>query len=147
MAWTTRNIAFVSVCLMAIAQWASAQTFSVLYSFQNKTDGSNPQVSLFLNGIYGTTFLGGDPNCACGTIFQLLPNGTFSTLHTFVGTDGANPIGNLIADANGSLYGTTSQGGVGSLAAGTIFKLAPHIHAPVLYRLMVTVGVWMRPSK
>ena len=125
MAWTTRNIAFVSVCLMAIAQWASAQTFSVLYSFQNKTDGSNPQVSLFLNGIYGTTFLGGDPNCACGTIFQLLPNGTFSTLHTFVGTDGANPIGNLIADANGNLYGTTSQGGTGSLAAGTIFKLAP----------------------
>ena len=125
MARTIRNIAFVSVCLVAIAQVTSAQAFSVLYSFQNKTDGSNPQVGLFLNGIYGTTFLGGDPGCACGTVFRILPNGTFSTLHTFVGTDGANPMGNLVADANGNLYGTTSQGGTGSLAAGTIFKLAP----------------------
>lgn len=122
---TTRNVAFFSVCLLAIAQLASAQTFSVLYSFQNKTDGSNPQASLFLNGIFGTTFLGGDPGCACGTVFELLPNGTFSTLHTFVGTDGGNPMGNLIADASGNLYGTTSQGGTGSLAAGTIFRLAP----------------------
>jgi uncharacterized repeat protein (TIGR03803 family) len=125
---TTLNLAFVAVCLMAVAELASAQTFSVLYSFQNKTDGSNPQVSLFLNGIYGTTFLGGDPGCACGTVFELLPNGTFSTLHTFVGTDGANPIGALIADASGNLYGTTSQGGTGALAAGTIFKLAPPAH-------------------
>ena len=100
-----------------------AQTFSVLYSFQGNTDGSNPQAGLFLNAVYGTTFIGGDPTCACGTVFELLLNGTFTTLHTFVGTDGANPTAGLVADALGNLYGTTSQGG--SFGAGTVFKLAP----------------------
>lgn len=101
-----------------------AQTFSVLYSFQNTTDGSNAQAGLFLNGaIYGTTLLGSDPTCGCGSVFELASNGSLTTLHAFVGLDGANPVGNLIADASGNLYGTTSQGGASS--AGTVFMLSP----------------------
>ena len=38
------------------------------------------------------------------------------------GSDGNSPISNLVRDAAGNLYGTTSEGGLGS---GTIFKLAP----------------------
>jgi uncharacterized repeat protein (TIGR03803 family) len=38
------------------------------------------------------------------------------------GTDGNSPISNLVFDAAGNLYGTTSEGGLGS---GTIFKLSP----------------------
>lgn len=111
------------VFLFAIPQSVHAQTFSVLYSFQNTTDGSNPQVGLYSNAIYGTTFLGGDPTCACGTVFELTTTGTFTTLYSFVGTGGANPIGGLLADTKGNLYGTTSQGGAES--AGTVFKLSP----------------------
>jgi uncharacterized repeat protein (TIGR03803 family) len=116
----------LAAVLMSLAfspQLVQAQTFSVLYSFQNKTDGSNPQAGLFLNGaIYGTTYVGGDPMCICGSIFQF-SSGTLTTLHEFVGTDGANPAGSLIADASGNLYGTTSQGGASG--AGTVFELSP----------------------
>lgn len=114
-----------SLCLIAPTHLAQAQTFRSVYSFQDKKDGRNPQAGLFTDAIYGTTFLGGDPACACGTIFKLLPAGTIKTLHTFVGTDGANPTAGLVADKNGNLFGTTSQGGSGSPSAGTVFKLAP----------------------
>ena len=40
------------------------------------------------------------------------------------GTDGNSSISNLVSDAAGNLYGTTSEGGLGS---GTIFKLTPGV--------------------
>ena len=36
---------------------------------------------------------------------------SLTTLVNFNGANGANPQGNLIADANGSLFGTTEDGG------------------------------------
>jgi uncharacterized repeat protein (TIGR03803 family) len=46
---------------------------------------------------------------------------TLSTLHTFAGgdTDGAYPLGGVIMDSEGNLYGTTIAGG----SQGTVFKL------------------------
>lgn len=45
-------------------------------------------------------------------------------LHTFKnGSDGADPLGGLIADGNGNLYGTTSTGGANN--GGTVFELTP----------------------
>ena len=38
------------------------------------------------------------------------------------GSDGSGPISNLVADAAGNLYGTTSEGGA-ACSCGTIFKL------------------------
>ncbi len=55
----------------------------MLYPFQGKKDGRNPQVGLFLDAVYGTTFLGGDSHCACGTIFKLSPRGALTVLHAF----------------------------------------------------------------
>ena len=50
--------------------------------------------------------------------------GTLTTLNTFNNTNGAKPLGSLIADSAGNLYGTTSEGGVrGSI--GTVFELSP----------------------
>jgi uncharacterized repeat protein (TIGR03803 family) len=123
--FTALTALLAPMCLIATMPLAQAQTFRAVYSFQGKTDGRNPQVGLFTNAIYGTTFLGGDPTCACGTIYKLLPAGTIKTLHTFVGTDGANPTAGLVEDKNGNLFGTTSQGGIGNSSAGTVFKLAP----------------------
>lgn len=122
---TALTALFAPMFLIAATHLAQAQTFRAVYSFQDKKDGRNPQVGLFTDAIYGTTFLGGDPTCGCGTIFKLLPGGTIRTLHTFVGTDGANPTAGLVEDNNGNLFGTTSQGGNGSSSAGTVFKLAP----------------------
>jgi uncharacterized repeat protein (TIGR03803 family) len=50
---------------------------------------------------------------------------TFTTLHDFDGSDGQNPQGNLISDAEGNLYGTALYGGSSncSLGCGTVFEL------------------------
>src|SRR6266568_289454 len=58
-----------------------------------------------------------------------------TTLHAFAGTqtggvaDGAWPIGELVADKRGNLYGTTAEGGTGICTfdpgCGTVFELSP----------------------
>jgi uncharacterized repeat protein (TIGR03803 family) len=46
-------------------------------------------------------------------------------LHSFTGApDGANPLGVLVADKTGNLYGTTWEGGV-SYSEGAVFQLSP----------------------
>jgi uncharacterized repeat protein (TIGR03803 family) len=63
-------------------------------------------------------------------------------LHSFMGgyDDGANPMAELIADAQGNFYGTTANGGseddcypAGGYGCGTVFKLAPDGTEKVLY--------------
>jgi uncharacterized repeat protein (TIGR03803 family) len=46
---------------------------------------------------------------------------TFTVLHTFTGPDGANPVGGLVQDDAGNLYGTTYFGG--SFTNGVAFKI------------------------
>jgi hypothetical protein len=51
--------------------------------------------------------------------------GTETVLHTFTGgAGGANPVGGLIRDTAGNLYGTTQDGGSGS-GVGLVFELTP----------------------
>jgi uncharacterized repeat protein (TIGR03803 family) len=50
----------------------------------------------------------------------------YSVLYSFTGgTDGSLPLGGLISDANGNLYGTTTVNG-GPSDAGTVFELSPN---------------------
>jgi len=88
--------------------------FNILYS--NFSGGAGPEASLTMDAagnLYGTTST--DGRHASGTVFKLTPsNGgwTYNTLYTFTGgSDGAQPISNIIFDANGNLYGTASAGG------------------------------------
>ncbi len=73
--------------------------------------------------LYGSTVAGGSAND--GVAYELSPaRGTWTEtlLHTFTGgSDGANPLGTLLSDASGNLYGTTSEGG--TAGDGTVFKL------------------------
>jgi hypothetical protein len=100
-------------------------TEKVLHSFAGGTDGANPNGGLVLDGkgnVYGTTYAGGNQGGQCGTVgcgtaFQLKPPTTKGgawtekQLHVFTdGSDGAEPAGNLIFDAEGSLYGTALGG-------------------------------------
>jgi uncharacterized repeat protein (TIGR03803 family) len=55
---------------------------------------------------------------------------TLHVLHAFTGgTDGGYPLGSLLRDAAGNLYGTTSDGGV----VGTVFKVDTSGKETVLY--------------
>jgi len=57
---------------------------------------------------------------AVSTTAQSSPAYTFKTLHKFTGGDGAEPLGGLIQDAAGNLYGTTAVRG--PYSNGTVFK-------------------------
>ena len=102
-------------------------THTVLYSFQGGSDGSDPQGGLVFDAsghLYGTTLYGGGGG---GTAYKLSPPSVSgaawseSILHSF-SSGGTNPLGSLILDAQGNLYGTAFGGGLGF---GSVFKLAP----------------------
>jgi len=109
--------------VLVAASAAPAQTFKILYAFAGSSDGANPTASLIQDAsgnLYGTTFSGGA--FKHGTVFKLDTNGTETVLHSFTGlTDGINPLGGVLMDAAGNLYGTTLYGGAAN--SGTVFKL------------------------
>jgi uncharacterized repeat protein (TIGR03803 family) len=105
-------------------------TLTSLYSF-NSTDGSKPfgpVIQATDGNLYGTASTGGGTTeCeeGCGTIFEITRSGTFTTLHTFSSTDGANPEGGVLQATNGSFYGTTEYGGTNGFGGeGTVFSLS-----------------------
>jgi uncharacterized repeat protein (TIGR03803 family) len=121
---------------------------TTLYSFcslADCTDGQSPTGVLVQGAdgnFYGTTKFGGlGSQCyngspgieGCGTVFQITPEGTFTTLHNFCTQsgcpDGQNPVAGLIQATDGNFYGTTYNGG-GSPSSncsdnpcGTIFQI------------------------
>jgi uncharacterized repeat protein (TIGR03803 family) len=102
---------------------------SVLTSFEQHS-GDRPTAGLTIDpagNLYGAASDGGAHGG--GTVVELTPsqggrwNG--SVLYSFLnGSDGGDPLGSLILDAVGNLYGTTSGGGLGG---GTVFRLVPNV--------------------
>jgi uncharacterized repeat protein (TIGR03803 family) len=104
-----------------------------LYNFcslPNCADGSQPQnIYLATDGnFYGITWFGGANGL--GTIFQITPSGTLTTLLSFDGTNGnAQQWSNsIVQDTNGILYGTVGGGGAGypncpGTCGGVVFSL------------------------
>ncbi len=88
-------------------------------------DGRNPYAGVVLGtdgNFYGTTTFGG-ANGNYGTLFKITPSGELTTLHSFDGTDGANPEAALIQATDRNFYGATL--GRGANNDGTVFKMAP----------------------
>lgn len=127
---------------------------TVQYSFTGQADGASPHAGLVRDAagnMYGTTVDGGNTaNCpnggeggwpGCGVVFKLDTSGHETVLHTFTGTDGANPYAELIRDKDGNLYGATFFGGDLSQCqgnyldggCGVIFKLDAQGKETVLY--------------
>lgn len=109
----------------------------MLYSFDGVgDDGASPEGPLLFDdsgNIYGTTAFGGDENCqggfGCGVVFELSRSGStwvYTTLYAFQGgEDGSYPACDMVFDNEGSLYGTTKQGGGGTGYSGIAFRLSP----------------------
>jgi hypothetical protein len=103
-------------------------TESVLHSFTGGDDGGVPFGGVILDSagnVYGTAFYGGGGENG-GVVFELTQSGsgwTETVLHGFGPNDGQGPVGGVIMDGRGNLYGTTEEGpGVGR---GTVWELQP----------------------
>jgi uncharacterized repeat protein (TIGR03803 family) len=104
-------------------------TTRVIYSFgATATDANNAVSAVTVDAqgnLYGTTSFGGANGV--GAIYKLTPSGsgwTESVIYSFQGLDdGQNPVGGVILDQAGNLYGTTFDGGVNG--GGTVYELSP----------------------
>jgi uncharacterized repeat protein (TIGR03803 family) len=110
----------------------------VLYSFKGKQDSASPWGGVVLDGagnIYGTTTYA-DNACQCdGTVFELAaPVGGVGAYKEKVlwsfdrASFGYNPLGSLILDSAGNLYGTAEYGGAdayGGPDSGVVFEVTP----------------------
>jgi len=99
----------------------------VLFSFGSNVygyDGVSPTAGLttLMGAFYGTTEYGGVAGYAHGngTVFRVTAAGKEVVLYSFTGSpDGAEPVADLVT-VNGTLYGTTSEGG--TYNGGTVFS-------------------------
>src|SRR5271157_4784768 len=108
----------------------SGWVLNPLYRFAAGNDGLDPRTRVVIGpdgSLYGTTSAGGGTACnfgyglGCGTVFNLKPSAKACTsalcswteivLYRFSGTDGALPLGDVVFDQAGNLYGTTAFGG------------------------------------
>jgi uncharacterized repeat protein (TIGR03803 family) len=139
-------------------------TFTQLYKFcsqANCADGANP-ISGLVQGtdgnLYGTT-VGPQPSLPsnAGTIFEITPSGTLTTLFTnctytndttksvFCGGFGYNQ---LVQGTDGSFYGTAASGGSGiclitgnNAGCGTVFNLSIGLGLGPFIRVLPTSGL------
>jgi uncharacterized repeat protein (TIGR03803 family) len=143
-----RNRAFflsliAAALVLALPSVASATSFTVLHNFIG-ADGETPAAPL-INGsdgfTYGVAAHGGNftvlPPDGGGTAFRMDAKGNVTTLHTFVGIEGAWPTG-LIQGRDGYFYGTAAYGGVPGITPllpgpGTIFRMDAAGVVTVLY--------------
>ncbi|MGI8839890.1 MAG: choice-of-anchor tandem repeat GloVer-containing protein [Caulobacteraceae bacterium] len=112
------------------------QPRDVFYNFTGSPGGFAPDGRLIRDAagnFYGVTFYGGGGTCyhGCGVVFKLSPLGVPTTLYTFTGgSDGRGPIGGVVADAAGNLYGTAAGD---AYNPGVVFKLTPGGQETVLH--------------
>jgi uncharacterized repeat protein (TIGR03803 family) len=121
------------------AKQATGIVETVIYSFRNEGEkhGNEPRAGLLnVNGtLYGTTYLGGNGgrrhrhgagtafSRCCGTVFSVTPSGSETDLQKFgKNGDGKYPYASDLIDVDGTLYGTTRDGGT---RHGTVFAITP----------------------
>jgi uncharacterized repeat protein (TIGR03803 family) len=104
-------------------------SFQILYAFRGMPDGALPYGAVVRDAagkLYGTTYYEGAHDH--GAVYQLTPTSSGlwkeRIIYSFQGAaDGGHPVSHLNLGANGSLYGTTSEGGDPDCSCGTVFKL------------------------
>jgi uncharacterized repeat protein (TIGR03803 family) len=141
---TTLRATLVTLTAMFVLSTANAfaSQFTVLHNFLEKP-AAYPDSGLIIGpdgGFYGTTGIQTAGVCLpklCGDIFEIKQTSTgweYRVIHRFHGSkaDGELPVGQLLFDGAGNLYGTTfSDGNSNTCGAqqhtdcGTVFELSP----------------------
>ena len=117
-------------------------TETVIYRFQGERDGGFPNAVVYHDGVLdGTVTFGGDQkNCGgvgCGGVFRLSPpvaptdSWTEKVIYSFTSVpDGLFPGAGIVVGKDGTLYGTTRDGGDKDACpqnpgCGVVFQLKP----------------------
>jgi len=118
-----------------LAHVGSGWVFTPIYSFTGGNDGSTPEAGVVFGpdgSLYGTTGYGGQ--YGNGIVFNLKPSPTAckaalcpwteTVLYSFPAGDSPLPLGDVVFDQVGNLYGSTLRGGSGCVyGCGTVYKL------------------------
>jgi len=104
-------------------------THNILFSARNDADGAEPHGGVIFDksgNLYGVCQFS---SVGLGTAFQLSPSGSEWAEHTihsfnFGGDNGAEPLGGLLIDDLGNLFGGTLYGG-SFPAGGAVYELTP----------------------
>jgi uncharacterized repeat protein (TIGR03803 family) len=108
--------------------------FASLHSFDGE-DGAYPLAGLVRGAdgdFYGTTAAGGeDYYLNDGTIFKITANDSLTSLCSFSGRNGIDPVSVLAQGRDGNFYGTTREGGWYN--RGAIFKMTTNGTLSALY--------------
>ena len=115
-----------------VFRMTAAGTVTTLHEFDG-SDGSKPFAPIVQGtneSFYGTTATGGASSHG-GTVFEISPGGTLTTLHSFDTSDGAYPYSALVQATDGNFYGTTELGGANE--GGTVFRITPGGALTTLY--------------
>ena len=111
-----------TICRAVTCYW----DITAIYTFQGGTDVNGPYGNVTFDSagnMYGT---GGGGQYNQGAIFKLTHSGgswTESVIYSFQGSAGSEPNPQLVLDAVGNIYGTTSAGGAHSW--GAVYELSP----------------------
>jgi uncharacterized repeat protein (TIGR03803 family) len=126
-----------------VFEFTTAGKETVLYQFTGGSDGGSPNGDLVRDkagNLYGTAYWG--PYGYGGVAFKVNKKGNETVLHQFTGfPDGEFPVGGLIRDKKGNLFGTTSEGGGGAClfeGCGTVFQLSKTGKETILYRFLAS---------
>ncbi len=111
----------------------SSSLVSVIHSFEDATDGSQPKGNLIMTvdgSIYGSTSGGG---LGGGSLFQYNPATGYETIYLLdPAVDGASIVGGLAKDENDKIIGFANESG--ALNGGTCFSYDPALASfQVLY--------------
>src|SRR5579863_3570054 len=132
----------LAVLTLACGALAFGQSESAIYSFKGGSDGQWPASALVSDGegnFYGTTGAFTD-----GTVFKLTPNGSRVWSKTVLYSFGQGgyapyqPVGNLILDKAGNLYGATEYGG--DQTWGSVFELSPAQDGTWTFNVIYSLG-------
>jgi uncharacterized repeat protein (TIGR03803 family) len=111
---------------------------TTLHEFTGSPDGWAPNAVIVDESgtLYGTTYYGGtstyqdcNNGSGCGVLFRLTSSGQETILHSFNAppADGILPQAGVTLGSKGGLYGTTTNGGTGTVGTsgdGTIYRFA-----------------------
>lgn len=134
----------VAIACFHPAALANDRGYTVLYTFGfSGTDLNQPEGGLLLDksgNLYGTTAGGG--SYYKGGVFELSAGGAETVLYSFCVDnncdDGEEPVGTLVEDRKGDLFGTTSGGGDG--AGGVAFEIRHNGVERSLFQFGPTTG-------